>query len=424
MVRGGHVPKPPLDSLRGFSGFGGQAKAMILATVLEGVGNSFIWFLFTLYLEELRYTPGSIGIVLMIMGLTSTVPLLPAGYLGDRFGRKRMILLGICTNAFGVLLVILASSYWMFCAGSVFWGLGHSFYGPAFLALMSEKVGERRRKYLFSLQAFAGMVSGAAAIFAAGFLPEILSTAMGTSLREGFRATFWAGLVCVALQLPVIIPMSEERKVGTIDADGGAVRLPPIPWRTLLLLCLPMILLGIGAGLIVPFFQLYFVWRFNTPMSVIGLLFSLTHFFWGLAYLVMPYFADKVGSVNAITIVQWVAIVALIGIPISPSFHFVALMYLIRMVVMNSTWPILQSFSLGRVPKEHGSFTLSATNFSFNVPKGLSPGIAGFIFEFDLELPFFICAGFYMMATIMFFLAFRRFDDRSDNPEDQGREEE
>jgi MFS family permease len=198
---------------------------------------------------------------------------------------------------------------------------------------------------------------------------------------------------------------------------------PPIPWKTLLLLCLPMVLLGTGAGFIVPFFQLYFQWRFDTPVHVIGMLFSLTHFLWGVAYLIMPYFADKVGSVKAITIVQWVAIAALVGIPVSPSFYFVALMYLIRMVVMNSTWPILQSYSLSRVPKEHRSLTLSATNFSFNLPKGFTPGISGYIFAVNLDLPFFICAAFYITATVIFFAVFGKQDD-TDDRRDEGAEDE
>jgi MFS family permease len=103
---------------------------------------------------------------------------------------------------------------------------------------------------------------------------------------------------------------------------------------------------------------------------------------------------------------------ALVGIPISPSFHFVAVMYIIRMVAMNSAWPILQSYSIGQVPEEHRSFTLSATNFCFNVPKGLTPGIAGYIYGFSLELPFFLCAFFYIISTITFFAFFKNKDDK------------
>ena len=411
-----------------FSGYGPQAKAMMFATILQGVGGSFFWFLFTLYLGELMYSPGAIGIILMIMGFTSTLPLLPAGYLGDRFGRKIMIVTGLTMTVISPFIVIFGQGFLFLCIGATLWGLGGSFYGPAFLALMSEKVTERRRKYLFSLQSFGGMISGACTILIAGFTPRFLSGILDISILDGYKTTFAIAAFFLLLEYPIVMSLDEKKKEKLVlrvfakGCQGPKQKTkrspPPIPWKTIVLLCLPMALLGIGAGLIVPFFQLYFVWRFNTPVEILGILFSITQFFWGISYLIMPYVSDRIGSVKAISIVQTLAIVALIGIPISPSFHFVAMMYIIRMVSMNSAWPILQSYSIGRVPKEHSSFTLSATNFSFNVPKGLTPGIGGYIYEYNLELPFFICAAFYIVATILFFVSFRGSDDLGSSNED------
>jgi MFS family permease len=415
-------PVVPQGNLMSFSGYGPQAKVMMLSTVLAGVGGTFFSFLFTLYLQELVYGPEAIGLILMIMGFTATLPLLPAGYLGDRFGRKPMMLIGLAMTAVSPLVVVYSNGFILLCCGAVLWGFGQSFYAPAFLTLMAEKVSDRRRKYLYSLQSFVGMISGACTILVAGFTPKLLSGLMGTSLIDGYRMAFQIGSFFLLLQYPFLLTLDEKRKDGVplrVFAKGcePAVAMvrkepPPMPWRTIFSLCLPMVLIGIGAGLIVPFFQLYFTWRFDTPVWLIGVLFSVTQFFWGMAYLVMPYVSDRIGSVRAITVVQSFAIMALVGIPISPSFHFVAVMYIIRMVAMNSAWPILQSYSVGQVPEEHRSFTLSATNFSFNVPKGLTPGIGGYIYGFSLELPFFLCAAFYTASTIMFFTLFKDRDDK------------
>jgi len=406
---------------------------MMLATVLGGIGGNFFWFLFTLYLGELKYSPATIGIILMIMGFTSTLPLLPAGYLGDRFGRRRMILIGLTMNVVSPLIVVFSEGFLSLCVGAVLWGFGSSFYGPSFLALMAEKVSDKKRKYLFSLQSFVGMVSGACTLLVAGFMPRYLADLAHIALTDGYRLTFGLGALVLMLQFPILLTLTEDRKepltlkaLAKGKASNGKDA-QPIPWKTLVMLCLPMVLIGIGAGLIVPFFQLYFIWRFDTPVEIIGILFAITQFFWGLAYLIMPYVSDSIGSVKAITIVQTFAIFALVGIPISPSFHFVAVMYVIRMVAMNSAWPILQSYSIGQVPKEHCSFTLSATNFCFNVPKGLTPGIAGYIYEYNLEMPFFICAAFYLISTMLFFFVFKDKDDKGEplsHENDKGAEEE
>lgn len=414
-------PVVPQGNLMSFSGYGPQAKVMMFATVLAGIGGTFFSFLFTLYLQELLYGAEAIGLVLMIMGFTATLPLLPAGYLGDRFGRKPMMLIGLAMTAGSPLVVVYAWDFLTLCLGAILWGFGQSFYAPAFLALMAEKATDRQRKYLYSLQSFVGMISGACTILVAGFTPRLLAGLTGASLLDGYRLSFCVGSLFLFLQYPFLLTLDEKRRDGfpfRIFAKGcapaGAARKepPPMPLKTIFLLCLPMVLIGIGAGLIVPFFQLYFIWRFDTPVELIGVLFAITQFFWGMAYLVMPYVSDRIGSVKAITAVQSFAIFALVGIPLSPSFHFVAVMYIIRMVAMNSAWPILQAYSVGQVPEEHRSFTLSATNFSFNVPKGLTPGLGGYIYGFSLDLPFFLCAAFYTISTMTFFAFFRNRDDK------------
>jgi len=415
-------PVVPRGNLMSFSGYGPQAKIMMLATVLSGIGGTFFSFLFTLYLQELVYSSEAIGLILMIMGFTATLPLLPAGYLGDRFGRKPMILAGLAMTAISPIVVLYAQDFILLCCGAVLWGFGQSFYAPAFLALMAEKASVRRRKYLFSLQSFVGMLAGAFTVLVAGFTPSSLADLMGTTLADGYRLAFGLSSFFLLLQFPFLMALDEKRREGLplrIFAKGCAPtgpaarkESPPIPWRTIISLCLPMVLIGIGAGLIVPFFQLYFIWRFNTSERLIGIIFAVTQFFWAMAYLIMPYVSDRTGSVRTITMVQSFAIMALVGIPISPSFHFVAVMYIIRMVAMNSAWPILQAYSVSRVPEEHRSLTLSATNFSFNVPKGITPGPGGYIWGFSLELPFFLCAAFYTASTILFFALFKDKDDK------------
>ena len=125
-----------------------------------------------------------------------------------------------------------------------------------------------------------------------------------------------------------------------------------------------------------------------------------------------PGIAERKGSVRSITLIHTGAIIALIAIPVSPTFFFVAIAYITRMVLMNSTWPIFQSYSLSHVPKEHRSLTISSTNSSFNSMKAITPLAAGYLFELSLEIPFFITAVLYIIGTVSFYMFFRRKDDR------------
>ena len=415
------MPQRVTELFSAFKGFEKDAKKLVWVSVFAAISDAFVWFLLTLYLDSLGYSKVELGSVIFAMSISSTLPLLLFGYLSDRFGRRRMIFFGVIIRVAGLALLARADSLTDFYVGVSVWGLGHATYVPAFMGFLSEKVEEQRRKFLFGFQMFGSMVASASTVLVAGMLPDFLSTTYEWSIQQSYATVYIIALVFALLQL---IPLSMTREEGRKKKDMGRTKepvnacAPPVPKRTLLMLCIPMALLGLGAGLVIPFFQVYFRWRFDTSIQDIGILFSLTQFLWAGAYLLMPNIAERKGSVNAITVVHTGAIVALVAIPISPNFHFVALAYVTRMVLMNSTWPIFQSYSLSQVPKEHRSLTLSATNFSFNVMKAITPLVGGYLFAQSLGLPFFITAILYAIATLTFYFLFRKRDDRSALPDE------
>jgi MFS family permease len=402
-----------------FRGFSPDAKKLVFASGIAAVGDATVWFLLTLYLNFLEFSRPQIGSVIFIMSIFQVMPLLPAGYLADRFGRRRMIFLGICIYSVGIWLLLQASSLSDFYIGAAIWGYGHALYMPAFMSFLSEKVESDRCKFLFGLQMFASMISSATAVLIMGFMPVALGNYLNTTVQNGYRYIFFMGLCFCLFQLVPLIMTEKEKVMGNPDDPKKSKKdsdIPPLPKKILVKLCVPMALFGLGAGLIVPFFQVWFQWRFNTTVEDIGILWSLTQYLWAAAYLVTPALAERKGSVKSITLVHTAAIIALLAIPVSPTFFFVSIAYITRMVLMNSTWPIFQSYSLSQVPDEHRSFTLSSTNFSFNSMKAITPLVAGYLFEFSLQLPFFITAVLYIIGTIAFYMFFKRKDDRRSEP--------
>jgi MFS family permease len=414
MARGG------MQFFKPFRGFSLDAKKLVVVSVIAAVADATVWFLLTLYLDDLNYSRSQIGSVIFIMSIFQVMPLLPAGYIGDRFGRKKMIFLGICIYSVGMFFLIRANSLSDFYIGAAIWGYGHALYMPAFMSFLSERVESERRKFLFGFQMFASMMSSASAVLIMGFMPATLSNYLNTTLQNGYRYVFFAGL-CFSLYQLVPFALTDKEKCESNFTNLKSYKkdpdVPPLPKKTLVKLCIPMALFGLGAGLIVPFFQVWFKWRFDTRVEDIGILWSLTQYLWAAAYLITPALADRKGSVKSITLVHTAAIIALLAIPVSPTFFFVAIAYITRMVLMNSTWPIFQSYSLSHVPDEHRSFTLSSTNFSFNSMKAITPLVAGYLFQYSLQLPFFITAVLYIIGTVAFFMFFRKKDDIGSKPE-------
>jgi MFS family permease len=402
------------EFFKDFRGFSPDAKKLIYASALNAVGDATVWFLLTLYLNFLEYTRPQIGTLIFIMSIFSVLPLLPAGYLGDRFGRRRLIVVGISIYSAGILLLIFADTLSEFYIGAAVWGYGHAIYMPAFMSFLSEKVEMERCKFLFGFQMFASMLASGTAVLFYGFMPEAFSSFLNVTIQNGYRLVFFIGLAFALYQLiPFVLTqrtVSAKDCSQVMDTEKNEI-IPKLQKFTLIKLCIPMALFGLGAGLIVPFFQVWFQWRFDTRVEDIGILWSFTQYLWAFAYLVMPNIAQRRGSVRAITTVQIAAIIALLGIPASPNFVLVTIPYITRMVLMNMTWPVFQSYSISQMPKEHRNFTISSTNFSFNGTKALTPLIAGYLFEWSLQVPFLITAGLYIVGSAAFYIFFIKKDD-------------
>jgi MFS transporter, DHA2 family, multidrug resistance protein len=138
--------------------------------------------------------------------------LLPAGALGDRFGRKRALLFGLVVFATGSLVGGLGTDSTQVIVGRVITGVGAAFVMPATLSLLTTIFPpEERRKAIATWAGFAG---------AGGALGPIVSGA----LLEGF----WWGSAMLA-NVPIVAAVLVAVWVfSPTSRDPGATPLDPV----------------------------------------------------------------------------------------------------------------------------------------------------------------------------------------------------
>ncbi|MDI9246664.1 MFS transporter [Marinobacter sp. CHS3-4] len=88
-------------------------------------------------------TPALIGLAIGIYGLGQAVLQIPFGMLSDRFGRKRMIYIGLALFAIGSLLAASAESIYVVIAGRILQGSGA--IASVLMALLSDLTREEER---------------------------------------------------------------------------------------------------------------------------------------------------------------------------------------------------------------------------------------------------------------------------------------
>src|SRR6188768_1509242 len=116
------VPPPERRSLRAAAQFLGLKRsivALLAMAVLVGLGERMAERFLPLYLLALGAGLGAPGLLNALDNLLSALYSFPGGYLADRFGAKRSLLLFNLIAIAGYLLVIAIPASWAVFAGSL-----------------------------------------------------------------------------------------------------------------------------------------------------------------------------------------------------------------------------------------------------------------------------------------------------------------
>jgi MFS family permease len=178
------------------------------------------------------------------------------------------------------------------------------------------------------------------------------------------------------------------------------------------LFAITSILIGFGAGLVIPWFQVYFRLKFDASYSNIGYVFALQQFVLALSILLMPKIADRTGSVNTIVITQGLAIIVLVLIPSSPLFALAAVLFVVRAVLMNIAGPIQGAFMMGIICEEDRASATAINSLCWTGAWSLGTVVAGYVMEWNIDAPFIITAAFYTAYSVLFYLFFKDIKER------------
>jgi MFS family permease len=198
--------------------------------------------LFPFLKEQLGVGYIELGFALTMFAVVSGLTQAPMGYLGDRIGARKILLMGLTLGGFALIMLGIHLSYSWLIASAVLLGLANSVYHPADYAILSAHMDEARMGRAFSIHTFAGFLGGAVA-------PAIVAALVATT--GGYGALIAAGAVgpLVALLLLVVgIPdaSAADRATDGAKAPQQSVVTPAIIVLTAFFMLLSLSTSGIG----------------------------------------------------------------------------------------------------------------------------------------------------------------------------------
>ncbi len=395
-----------------------EYNLLMLSRAVRSFGMAIISIVLPLIVAHRGYGAGAAGFIFTAASAGAAVLLFSAGFVGDRIGRKPVLvalaaLAAITTIGFG-----LADSYALLVAFAFFGALARGGgagsggawgpFAPVEQPLIAEVVPRATRASVLGQLSFVGVLAGALGSLAAA-LPDALRGEMPMHAAEVLTMVL-AGVMQLAAGVLVLgvreAPLPPRRPEQTYQLS---TRAKAAIWR----LSLTNALNGLGVGFLGPFLTYWLEVRYHVGAASLAGLYTLANLVTALPYLGAARLARRLGSVRAILWTRLVGAFFTACLPLAPTFALAGLVYILRMMFQTVANPIRQSFVLDLVPAEERGRLNAASSVPSQVTTAVSPTVGGYLMQTLglVGLPLELAALFQAANAVLFNAFFRHAGD-------------
>lgn len=308
----------------------------------------------------------------LMLGINLTAHCITAlivGNLGDRYGRKPVILLGLGTFIIGSIFCVFAAEYWQLLLGRFFQGIGIS--GPAVLAytLVADMYSVKKQ------QEIMGKLNGAITL-AMAFAPVLGSYVnLFFSWRGNFVILLLLGFMCFVLTA-LFVPKGQQNSSIKISLRGY---LPILKSRKIIYYTLAICFLVQAYWVFIGISPILYIKDLGVSLKQFGLYQGSLAGVFAIISFSTGYFIEKFGTRNCmiysilLLVISLFACILLIIYNISTPLIITLAMQLLSMGMIfpiNILWPL----SIAVIPEAKGMVTalfifcrLSLTTISLQV---------------------------------------------------------
>ncbi len=394
--------------VRRAGGLSRNAKLFLVMTAINGLGNGIFMLFLNLFILARGNDEVFLGLLMSLMSLAALVLGLPMGILADRLGRKRAMLLGSLLSTTAAAILILSPADWPLAVAAVALGGGNALFmatGPAFMA---ENATEEERPTLFSLQfglmmlvAFAGSAIG-------GPLPAWFAAMLGVHPESAtaYRVTLLiAEGVMVFSLIPLLMVRTQPRRAEA-GVGGPGLSFRSLLRRDVIRLLVPQLIIGLGAGLLIPYLNIFFKQRFGVADSLLGLTFAVSQLLMGLATLVGPMLAERWGKIRTVVVTELASLPFLLLLGFAPLLPVAIGAFWLRAMLMNMGGPLYTAFAMEQAQEEERGTVGAMLGLAWSVGQGIGPGISGLVQRSVGFTPLFLTTGATYLAAALLLQTF------------------
>ncbi|TMC23557.1 MAG: MFS transporter [Chloroflexi bacterium] len=435
-----------VEYIKQFARFQRNARLYLISNALSGVTVGIILVLYNLYIVSLGYDTAFVGFMLSVATLGAGLGIFPAGLCFDRLGGKLILIWGsVALSIAGMGQLLLRDPLPLLLSGFIA-GVAGAFILVVNAPFLTHNSTVTERSVLFSLNIVLLLIPTVLGKLIGGMLPLWFSSTPWLMARlpfwlDGLLASqplarsyqltmLFAGIMAVPSFIPLFLMDDDCPLRSSSSGPTGKMPLNVQRWREKALvavqrwqniplraslsspiatLVIVQALIGLGAGLFIPYFNVYFVKALAASPALFGTIDGAATTIDALLILLAPWLAARIGQINTITITRLLALPLLLTIGLSHLLPLVAVLYLFRQGMMGMATGIFQVFSMEAIVKPHRGFANSVYQIVSQGSWAVTAPLGGLIIARMGYTPIFLIGAiFYLAAIVLLWVRFGR----------------
>jgi MFS family permease len=343
------------------------------------------------------------GLIVTVMGISTFATSVPMGIAADKYGRKRVLIIGNIIASVIIAVFALTTNPTLLIIAAIFEGISEAASLSSSSALLAEKAEDSKRNSVFSMFGFAQSTA-----FGLGAIAILVTSTMDGFTNKESHVLLYVILAVLSLSSTLIIlKVSESKRSRKANATLSEL-LPRKSKDVLVKYAFTGAVISFGAGMVVPLMTAWMKAQYGIPDSLSGPILGFSSIVIGVATLGAPWLAKRFGVVNAIVLTEAVSTIFMFITPLSPNYIVASIVYTSRAFLMNMSSPLAQSMIMGLVAEDERGAASGVSSALWRLPNALSSFVGAWLIGMGLLVaPFFLAALFYIVSISLFWDYFR-----------------
>lgn len=407
-----------------------NVRLFFWANLFYQIGTGMFSVLYNLYIQGLGYPDVMNGRIISIQSLATAILFIPVGLMGDRFSRKKLLVLGALASGLFFVGRSFAIGEQSLLLLAICSGIFASIFQVMAIPFLAENVEKSKRLRMFSYLACLTLAAQVLGNTGGGVLADILQftgltyvLSLQLVLLLGSIATL-ASFIPMAMirehtastissesPVQIINNKQDEQQAPVISAPASSTAHSDTVFISRFLLA--QLLTGLGSGLVVPYLNLYFTNRFAVSLTSMSILISLGQLMTIVSMLLGPSLAARIGAVRAVVVFQLLSLPFLLLTGFTNVLIIASVSFLFRQALMNAANPLQSSIMVDRVSDKRRSIANSLMQTVFMLGWASMGPVQSYLVTsygtyWGYAIAFSITGILYTISSLLYYFMFRK----------------